>query len=647
MGEAAALSRPSKRRAQQCGNSLSIGLSVGNKVPLLRRFARLRPRFAPLLLLLPAALILVSDLTRRWQRLPGWTKTDILLYGIATVESAALWGGLLLLASRRRGAQRWFAALAFVLLGAIALGSQRYFYDQFETYLNADAALFGAAFPASLRGQVAADASGLLAALAVPLVYFAALAAVGRKWMRPPRGSLRFGQWSLAAGLLSVAILPCSFRTVQAAPPDVIFLHAVGRVARQLAQGKSAHVEPGVRRPPYLPAVTPAPGPARNVLLILTESVRFDAVCTAPERQCARSPFTNRAAPERIPFLQLRSNSSTTAISFGVLLSGLGPTETRTSIHDAPLLFDYAHAAGYDTAYWTSQNMMFAHSEEFVRDLPVSRRCGATDLDPDADIDMGASDHLLTERANRELPLLREPWFAVVHYSSTHFPYRVVEGDEPFQPSSSSKAPSDNAELVNYYQNAVYAQDRTIAELLDALRTTDAGRRTVVVYTSDHGEAFRDHGQLGHTGAVLDEEIHVPTWIDAPPGTLTPDEHAHLTERAARPSWHTDLAPTFLDLLRIGAAPELSRYQGRMTGKGWVPLTNCSELWGCAFRNWGLMRGSLKLEAREWDFDWHCWDVAADPLERHDLGVHACGDLSTIAQRVLGGLPRNVASPSG
>lgn len=622
----------------------------------MRRFARYRARFALALLLLPAVLVLASDLTRRWQRLPGWSAGDAFRYSVAMLGSAVLWGGLLLLASRRRGAQRWVAALAFVLVGGLALGSERYFYDQFETYLNADAALFGAAFPASLRGQVAADASGLIAALAFPVAYLAALALAGRKWVRPTRRSLRFGQCALAAALASFAILPCSFRTVQAAPPDVIFLHAMGRVVQKLVQGKTAHVEPGVRRPPYLPAVTPAPGPLRNVLLVLTESVRFDAVCTAKEQECARSPFTNRAAPERVPFLQMRSNSSTTAISFGVLLSGLGPTETRTSIHDAPLLFDYAHAAGYDTAYWTSQHMMFAHSEEFVRDLPLSRRCGGTDLDPDADIDMGASDHLLTERANRELSLLREPWFAVVHYSSTHFPYRIVEGDAPFQPASSSKAPDDNAELFNYYQNAVYAQDRTIADLLHALRASDAGRRTVVVYTSDHGEAFREHGQLGHTGAVLDEEIHVPAWIDAPPETLTAEERVQLTARAAGPTWHTDLAPTFLDLLRIRAAPELSRFQARMMGASllqtgpvdsWVPLTNCSELWGCAFRNWGLMRGSLKLEAREWDFEWHCWDVASDPLERHDLGVRACGDLPNIAQQLLGGLPRNVVPPSG
>jgi len=621
-----------------------------------RRLAILRARVAPLLLLAPAAFVASFDVTRRSHRIASFSASDLFRYALTLLESILVWGALLLLASRRRGTLRWFAAAAFVALGTLSLGTERYFYDQFETYLNADAALFGAAFPASLRGQLEADASGLFWALAVPLVCFALLAVIARRWLRPAR------PWALAASvaapmlLVGAALMPCPSRTVQAATPDMIWFHAMARLGSHLAQGKPAHVEPGVRRPPYIPTLSPSPSRRRNVLFVLTESVRFDAVCTLHEGDCKRSPFTDEVAPARIPILQMRSNSSTTAISFGVLFSGLGPTETRVSIHTAPLLFDFAHAAGYDTAYWTSQHLMFAHSEEFVRDLPVSRRCGGTDLDSQADIDMGADDRLLTERVKRELPLLREPWFAVVHFSSTHFPYRVTEGDEPFQPASSSKSPDDNQELFNYYQNAVYAQDRTMADLLASLRGSPAGARTVVLYTSDHGEAFREHGQLGHTGAVLEEEVHVPTWIDAPLATLTASERASLVRAGAELTWHLDVAPTILDLLGLLTAPELSRFRAKMMGtsllrgertQAVVPLTNCSELWGCAFRNWGLMQGPLKLEAREWDFDWHCWNVLADPREEHELGTKACHPLDQLANQLFGGLPRSAPEPPG
>ena len=56
--------------------------------------------------------------------------------------------------------------------------------------------------------------------------------------------------------------------------------------------------------------------------------------------------------------------------------------------------------------------------------------------------------------------------------------------------------------------------------------------RTVVVFLSDHGEQIGEHGQTGHTWNLYDDEIRVPMWIDAPAGTLTDDEAAHL--RAAR-----------------------------------------------------------------------------------------------------------------
>ena len=179
---------------------------------------------------------------------------------------------------------------------------------------------------------------------------------------------------------------------------------------------------------------------------------------------------------------------------------------------------------------------------------------------------MGASDQLLTARVVRELPLLREPWFAIVHYSSTHFPYRIDPQDQPFQPATTSKSPDENAAFFNYYQNAVHAQDKTIADLLAALRRGDSGARTVVVFTSDHGEAFREHGQLGHTGTVFEEEIHVPAWIDAPEGTLDAAERAALASAKSAAAWHVDSAPTVLDLLGLWSLPELKKDRAKMIG---------------------------------------------------------------------------------
>ena len=47
-------------------------------------------------------------------------------------------------------------------------------------------------------------------------------------------------------------------------------------------------------------------------------------------------------------------------------------------------IFEYARAAGYHTAYWTSQHLMFGNARLYVQDLPLDRFACATTLDPKA-----------------------------------------------------------------------------------------------------------------------------------------------------------------------------------------------------------------------------------------------------------------------
>jgi arylsulfatase A-like enzyme len=175
----------------------------------------------------------------------------------------------------------------------------------------------------------------------------------------------------------------------------------------------------------------------------------------------------------------------------------------------------------------------------------------------------------------------------------------------------------------------------------------------VIVYTSDHGEAFREHWQLGHTSALYDEEIHVPGWVDAPPGTLTPDEEESLRAAKDEMVFHLDLATTLFDLVGIWDDPAFAPFRARMIGHPLtrrertlepMPLTNCTWVWECAFRNWGMMQGPLKLEAREWDNEYHCFNVLEDPDETNNLGEQACWPMPDLARATFHAMP-NVTPP--
>src|SRR5262249_36712055 len=178
-----------------------------------------------------------------------------------------------------------------------------------------------------------------------PFLIAIALTVAGRALIRPRRRAPKLASRALLpVVVVSVFLIPCSYRTVQASTPDVIYFHAIGGLIKHMTRVRTpAQIRPGLRTPPARPPVAPAPGkPKRNVIFVLTESVRYDASCAEHAESCPTAPETNAAAPARMGLRQMRSNSSTTAIQLAVLWSGLQPTASREALHTAPLLFDYA-----------------------------------------------------------------------------------------------------------------------------------------------------------------------------------------------------------------------------------------------------------------------------------------------------------------
>lgn len=597
----------------------------------------------------PVLVVLGADFLTRGSRLMQLPAKYVASYSVAVIESAALWISLVWVASAPKGIARWLAAFGFVLLFTVSIGGQLYFHSQYSTYLNLDATLFGTSFAGSVFGQLGADGKNFLQNILPPALLAVGIVVLARRYHTPGKKSLLAARILAPLAVVAVGLIPCSYRRVQASTPDVIYFHAIGGLLKELTGVRStAQIRPGLRHPPPVPALTATPPVQRNVILLLTESVRADCHCSAKTDDCAISPRVNEAAPDRMPLLELRSNSTTTAIQLAVLWSGLEPNESRERLHGVPLLFDYAKAAGWGNAYWTSHHMLFANSRLWVQDLPTDFQCGASDVDPTSDLDLGGDDALLVDRALSELPKLKEPFFATVHVGNTHVPYKVDPEDSPFQPSLSSKAPEDNEAYRNFYKNAVYLQDKHVGRFLRELRATPAGKRTVVIFTSDHGESFREHDQVGHTGSLYDEELHVPGWVDAPPGTLTDAERKNIEARRELFTFSTDVTPTVLDLMGLWDDPALTPFKKGIVGQSWIrppvepatlAMTNCSGVWGCAFRNWGAMRGNMKLHAREWDTAWRCFDLKADPLEKNDLGPDGCGDLRAFAEKAHDGFP--------
>jgi len=217
----------------------------------------------------------------------------------------------------------------------------------------------------------------------------------------------------------------------------------------------------------------------------------------------------------------------------------------------------------------------------------------------------------------------------------------------PFTPQEEATGPGYENEILNRYQDSIYMQDKALARLLRELGKRPEASRTVIVYVSDHGEQMREKGAVGHTGTLFEPEIRIPFWVNAPPGTLTEVEEASLRALRTTPVTHLDVFPTIMDLLGFWDAPELATLRSRVAGQSLlrggspvdrpIAMTNCTELWACAFKNWGAIRGTKKLIAHQGDSAWNCYDVATDPLEERRLDIAQCADLLPLAEGMSSG----------
>jgi glucan phosphoethanolaminetransferase (alkaline phosphatase superfamily) len=592
------------------------------------------------LLSVPGFCVALLDCTARHAQMSAWPVATTAQYVGTLVVGGVLWGALVAAASAR-GA--WTARALLAIGAAVSVGAQLYFFGRYHAYMNPRAVLVGTSMMPSVGQQIWSDRASFLRALLPPVAAAALLPVVRARLAPVSRRRARAAlDVALMALLASAFVVRPAGRGEQAASPDVLYLASLGRLASARWNGDEAveRPHPGARTPAVVPAIPPRRG-RPNLLLVLTESVRAADACSVPAADCPTMPFTNALLPHRFGFSQMRALDSTTAVSLAVLWSGLAPTASREALHTAPLLWEYAHAAGNETAYWTSQNLLFANAGAWLEGVPLSRWVSATDLDPDAAYETGADDARLVDTILHDLPGIRSPFVGVVHLSNTHFPYVIDPDDAPFQPQSQAFGRGDRAKLHARYRDAIHRQDAIVARLVRRLRSMPAGEHTVVAFVSDHGEQIRERGAVGHTWGVYDEELRVPFWIDAPPGVLSAGQEATLRGLADTPLTQLDVLPTLLDIAGVWDAPQIAPFRRAMPGesllRGGTPeravvLTNCSAIFACAYKNWGAIRGTRKVVASQEDANWKCFDVGSDPAEANDLGADACAGLRELAE---------------
>lgn len=199
-------------------------------------------------------------------------------------------------------------------------------------------------------------------------------------------------------------------------------------------------------------------------------------------------------------------------------------------------------------------------------------------------------------------------FFAWYHFLDPHDQYMSHEADG---------IPPYGKSLRDRYDAEVLYTDRYLGKLFDFIDQKPWGKRTAIIVTADHGEAFGEHGQTSHGFELWENLVHVPMFVYVP--GVSP-------HRVDTPRSTIDLAPTILELLGVKAPEEL-----KLEGKSLVPELLGKEppaereviidlpMTSDSDKRRALVQGKDKIIAFGEQAALRLYDVAADPKEEHPI----------------------------
>lgn len=317
----------------------------------------------------------------------------------------------------------------------------------------------------------------------------------------------------------------------------------------------------------------PEPPRPRNVIFVLVDTLRADHLGVYGYSR-PTSPNVDAFAAESLHFDNARSQASCTFPSANSILTSrypsafLGqPAPSQLGIPKSiPSIAEILKERGWRTAAVSASPV--------VRNTPGRFNPGAGF---GRGFDSFHEDCVWKNAAcvNRAaFPLLKtddpRPLFLYLHYLDPHGPYAPPKrhprrwalgrpekefvrdgnpnpiGDMLYKGAPDPGAtPADLQHLIDLYDEEIAFFDGEFAELLKAIEAAGLMEDSILVFASDHGEEFLEHGHIKHCRTVFDASIKTPLFLRIP--GVDP-------RRLAEPVQNLDLVPTLLDYLRVDTA---------------------------------------------------------------------------------------------
>jgi len=429
----------------------------------------------------------------------------------------------------------------------------------------------------------------------------------------------------------------------------VVGLAAVASAVSSILEQRAKNLRDMEDRGFYTSPVTAGKVSGPNVILIVSDATRRDAMSPYGVEPDDRTPNIARLARDGVVFDAAYSAASFSGPSYASLLTGRYPPRHGVFDHPKTLpgqnrtLLEVASDAGYYTLHLT-QHPYLSTKWHYDQGADHYRRS-----DPDVLVD-----DLTSWIADNP----GVPFVAFIVLTIPHYPYglrhrddlfgglslrdRVLSGlAEPLQLMFDFDATGLSQAYVRAqresYLREVTGSDAEVGKIAEAVRSAGIERNTVVLVTADHGEAFGEHGfYFCHDPVIYGPVTRVPL-IAMWPGRLRPG-------RIEQPVSLVDVMPTLVEWIggEIGAPvdgrslvaklergvdlPErtlfsFSRKFSRASRERFPVLAEQYRLdgyRGCPFQG---VRGRWDVVVRPLPEGFACqvFDRASDPLDLDDL----------------------------
>ena len=390
-----------------------------------------------------------------------------------------------------------------------------------------------------------------------------------------------------------------------------------------------------------------APTSRPNLVVILVDTLRPDHLGFMGSAR-PTSPHLDLLAARSVVFANHYSSASRTGPSVASLFTGLHPPShgvinpitlfdaKGTLAQDQTTLAEILSKEGYRCAGFTA-NFNVSARFGFDQGFAVYEWIRS----PDTQLGLGGNASEVSAAALTWLRAAEAPFFLYLHYLDPHSPY---DAPPPYDRIFTDPAyaglftgshrqldevvagslavdPSDLRQLTALYDQEISYADALIGELLDAMEEAGWLENTVVVFLSDHGEEFLEHGSVLHGYTLYEEQLRIPLVICDPqrPGP----------RRVEPVTRQVDVLPTLLELLDV---PYAGWIEGRsvvhLMGEGTVeeavpPVYALASLMTVKTvqREALMLDGWKYIRSERPDPTEELYDLAADPGETKDLSV--------------------------